>query len=328
MRERENRHVRDVDHIGRADDRLGGERGHERGGEHRPGDGERIRADDQLESVEGAGQRRAEGRRDRAAGAAAHQHAQILAAQPPADAEPRGEAAADLGVAGLEADRRAATVRQHRLRRDEQALLERHAAAAQRVRLDRVHHGGPLPARAPEIDGAERKARQHRRGESGDRRDPRGGAEARIERNAVDHDMRDIDDQRHHADGDARERADDDRQRDQPELAAAQRRAELGDDDKRPPRRLHRGVRRDLAIQCGMGGRLCAARRFKQGASALGERHVVAMDHLGAAARAEEARDVARIASANPLGVQGVEGDEAAADLRPALVANGDAVAA
>ena len=39
-------------------------------------------------------------------------------------------------------------------------------------------------------------------------------------------------------------------------------------------------------------------------------------------------RDVARVAAADALGVQGVIGDEPAPDLGPALVADGDAIAA
>ena len=79
MREAEGRDVGDADHVGRADDRLGGERSDERSGEHRPRDRERIGADDQLEGVEGPGQRRIEGGGDRPARAAADQHAQVMA---------------------------------------------------------------------------------------------------------------------------------------------------------------------------------------------------------------------------------------------------------
>ena len=62
-------------------------------------------------------------------------------------------------------------------------------------------------------------------------------------------------------------------------------------------------------------------------ASSAAERHVVAMDHFGPTGSPKDMCDVARIASANALGVQGVIGDEAASDLDPGLVANCDAIA-
>ena len=105
------RDLRRADHIGRPDDGFGGQHRDQRRGEDRHDIGERIGADDELEGVEGAGQRRAERRRDGAAGAAADQHAQILPAQMRHHAETGGDAGADLGVASLEPDRGAGSVR-------------------------------------------------------------------------------------------------------------------------------------------------------------------------------------------------------------------------
>src|SRR5580658_747713 len=62
--------------------------------------------------------------------------------------------------------------------------------------------------------------------------------------------------------------------------------------------------------------------------SPAGERHVVAVDHFSAPGRSEDVRDVARISSPDALGVAGVIGDEPAPDFSPALVADGDAIAA
>src|SRR5208337_4976158 len=75
---------------------------------------------------------------------------------------------------------------------------------------------------------------------------------------------------------------------------------------------------------------LCATCRPKPraAASAARQRHVVAMDHFGAARRPEEMGDIARVAPADAFGMQGVESDQAPPDFRPALIADGDAVAA
>ena len=111
-----------ADDVGRADDGLRGQSGHERGGEDGPDVGKRIGADDELESVEGSCQRRAERRCDRPAGPAADEHAQILPAQVEIHSHARGDAGADLRVARLKADRGAATVGHDRLPGDEEAF--------------------------------------------------------------------------------------------------------------------------------------------------------------------------------------------------------------
>src|SRR5271169_723079 len=68
--------------------------------------------------------------------------------------------------------------------------------------------------------------------------------------------------------------------------------------------------------------------RRRRRAPSAGERHVVAMDHFGPPGGSEDMGDVARIASADALGVHGVISDEPASNLGPVLVANGDAIAA
>ena len=99
------RHLGCADDVGRADDCLGGQRRRESGGEDGADIGERIGADDELESVEGARQRSAESRRDRASRSAPDKHAQILPAQMHVESQLRGEAGADLRVARLESRR-------------------------------------------------------------------------------------------------------------------------------------------------------------------------------------------------------------------------------
>ena len=58
------------------------------------------------------------------------------------------------------------------------------------------------------------------------------------------------------------------------------------------------------------------------------ERHVVAVDHLGAAGEAEERLDLAAVAAGDAFGVGGVVGDEAAADLLAVHADDVDRVAA
>ena len=84
----EDRRVGRLDDVRRADDRLGDQHRRQRCGEDRHGVGESIGADDELERVKGAGQRRAERRGDRAARPAADQHAQILPAQTQIEPQP------------------------------------------------------------------------------------------------------------------------------------------------------------------------------------------------------------------------------------------------
>ena len=100
--------------------------------------GGRIAADDQLETVERAGERRTERAGNAGGGAATDQDAQVAAAQAKGVADARGDAAGDLGVAGFQSDRGADAARPHGLRRDDHAADERHAAAVQRIGFDRI----------------------------------------------------------------------------------------------------------------------------------------------------------------------------------------------
>ena len=117
----------------------------------------RIAADDQLEAVKGAGERRAECAGNAGGGAAADQDAQVAAAQPKRIADARGDAAGKLRVAGLEADRCADPARPHRLRRNDDAAEERHPAAVQRIGFDRID----FPLRPPATDDLAGRAHDH-----------------------------------------------------------------------------------------------------------------------------------------------------------------------
>ena len=108
--------------------------------------GDRIAADDQLEAVKGAAQRRAEGAGNGRGGAAADQDAHVAAAQAKGLSDLGGNAAGKLGIASLQADRGADPARPHRLRRHDQAAAQGHAPAVQGVGLDRVDLGA-APAR-------------------------------------------------------------------------------------------------------------------------------------------------------------------------------------
>ena len=52
------------------------------------------------------------------------------------------------------------------------------------------------------------------------------------------------------------------------------------------------------------------------------------MDHLGAAGEAEDRLDLAAVAAGDALGIGGIIGDQAAADLDAAQADDGDGVAA
>ncbi len=90
----------------------------QRGDADRGEPGRGVAADDQLEGVERAGKRRAEGAGDRRGGAAADQEPQVVPSEMEHAADPGGHAAAELGVAGFEADRCADAARPDGLRRD------------------------------------------------------------------------------------------------------------------------------------------------------------------------------------------------------------------
>ena len=224
MPEGQRRDRRRDDHVGSAEQPLGGQGRRQRGGEDRSGVGERIGADDQLRRVESAGQRRAERRRDRAAGAATDQQPQVLAAQPQRQAEARSDRAADLGVARFESDRGAGAIGNHRLRADDQAFADRHAAAAQGVGFDRIDRARQLPDASPMVDQPDREAAERQRGEGRDGQNPRRRAQSHVERDAVDDDMGDVDELGHRRHAEASEDANDNRDDDDRQLAGAHHR--------------------------------------------------------------------------------------------------------
>ncbi len=104
--------------------------------------GRRIATDHKFESVERARQRRAERAGDRRRRAAADHDSLVVAAKVKAAAERCGEAAGELGIAGLEPDRAADAARPDRLQRHDHAAAERHPPAIKRVGFDRVDFAG------------------------------------------------------------------------------------------------------------------------------------------------------------------------------------------
>ena len=145
----------------------------------------RIAADDQLEAVKGAGERRAERAGNSAGGATADQDAQVGAPQPKCHADTRGDAAGQLGIAGFDADRRAYPARPNGLHGDDNAAEKRHAAAVQRVRLDRIDLALRPPAHdqfagdAEDDAAGERHRNRHHRIEPQQSRQPHAGLEAK-----------------------------------------------------------------------------------------------------------------------------------------------------
>ena len=117
----------------------------------------RVGTDDQLEGIEGSGQRRAEGSADRARRTRTDQHPQIGAPEVEAASKPRGEAGTELRVAGFEPDRGAKAVGAERLRADDQAIDHRHPATVQGVRLDRIDRAATTDARNEAARHAEKK---------------------------------------------------------------------------------------------------------------------------------------------------------------------------
>ena len=99
---------------------------------------QRVAADDQLESVERAGERTVEGGGDGRGRSASDQQAQILAPQPERLPGLRGETGARLRIGGLQAGASAKAHGDHRYERQIQAVPHGHAPAIKRVRLDGI----------------------------------------------------------------------------------------------------------------------------------------------------------------------------------------------
>ena len=100
----------------------------------------RVPAQDQLVAVEGAGERRVEGRGDGGTCAGGDENTLILAPQAEVLTDLGQHRGADLAVARFHADRHAGAVRPDGGHRQPEAVLHRHTPAMQRVRLDRVDH--------------------------------------------------------------------------------------------------------------------------------------------------------------------------------------------
>jgi hypothetical protein len=108
----------------------------------------RIAADNELETVKGASERRPEGPRNSTGRAATDHDAKVRPPQAERHADARRDAARELGVAGLKPNRRPNPARPHRLDRDDDAAEKRHASAVQRIGFNRID----FPFRAPMSD--------------------------------------------------------------------------------------------------------------------------------------------------------------------------------
>ena len=145
----------------------------------------RIAADDQLEAVEGAGERRAERAGNSARGSTADQDAQIGTSQLECPADTRGDAAGQLGVARFDADRSTYPARPNGLHGNDNAAEKGHAAAVQRVRLNRIDLSLRPPAHdqlagnAEDDAAGERDRNCHHRIEPQQSRQPHAGLEAK-----------------------------------------------------------------------------------------------------------------------------------------------------
>ncbi len=119
----------------------------------------RIAADDQLEGVEGAGQGRIEGGRDRRPCPGADEDALVRTAQAEILADLGEDRRPELAVAGLHADRDARSIRPEGRDQQAQAVGHRHAAAMQGVGFDRVDHlGRPQPSHDHDADSQHQPA--------------------------------------------------------------------------------------------------------------------------------------------------------------------------
>ena len=123
---------------------------------------QRIGADNQLEGVEGSGQRGIEGRCDRAGGAATDEGADVVAAKAEPSAEPRRERGPELRLGRLEPYRSAKPAREQCHADQAQAVADRHPTAEQRVRLDRIDNLALAPVPQQRSGEADEQAPEHR----------------------------------------------------------------------------------------------------------------------------------------------------------------------
>ena len=187
-----------------------------------------------------------EGAADGPGRAAADQQAHVVAAQAEAAAEARRDGGADLGVAALQPDRGADAVRHHGLQHDQDAVVQRHAPAVQRVGLDRVDRAarplaGDQVADQPEGQAAEGGDRHGAQGGQLDHgAEALGGADQ--EQGLVD----ELGDHGHEPDHDAGAGADHGGEDDEPDLVGAHQ-------GPQQVRRVHHHVA-ERAAMAGRGG--------------------------------------------------------------------------
>jgi hypothetical protein len=131
---------------GRADEAPDDQRAGQRCDADRRQGLQRIAADNQLEGIERAGQRRIECSRDRAGRTASDKRADIVTAQLDRSAEPRCKGRAELGVGSLHTDRGSEPAGQQGRGDQAKAVRNRHPATEQGVRLDRVDDLARPPA--------------------------------------------------------------------------------------------------------------------------------------------------------------------------------------
>ena len=117
---------------------------HDGGDDHRRQRRQRIGADHQFERIERPRERRIERRRDRPRGPAPHQQPQIVPPNPKAPPGAGSQRRPDLRIARLKPYRGPHPVGPHRLAHHDQAGVQGHAPAMQRIRFDRVD-GAPVP---------------------------------------------------------------------------------------------------------------------------------------------------------------------------------------
>ena len=188
---------------------------------------DRVKADDQLEGISRGRERCVEGGRDRARGPATDEGAQVIAAQPEELAEARGDARADLGIAGLEPDGGTKAVRDHVLEGDDEAVCERQPSAMERIRLDRVDRDALTPLRIGPENHAEHGPAHGGGEERGEERQARRAAHPRVRVDVEDQAMRDHHDIGHAANEGAGKPPGDGRERGEPHLARAHQGAQM-----------------------------------------------------------------------------------------------------
>ena len=131
-----------------------------------------IATDHQLKGIEGTGERRAKGARNRRRGTAADHDALIGAAQMKPAAQRGGEPAGELGVSCFEPDRGADTARPDGLQRHDHAAAKRHPPAMQCIGLDRIDFARRPPSQQQQEGHAQQQSAEARNQQRAQRLDP------------------------------------------------------------------------------------------------------------------------------------------------------------